>query len=296
MRKALRDVLEDGGFKIPSASAATARTSAVKLFDWASKKENEAMLQSFATETTTHLNTAFDSRMKRPHQRREKMWANYHEIRTSSGFLSRWSSFSTLVVGEPTTLILTQHVTSLMFRDMIQQRFPIEKGTSTSNDLPPLSNVEENALHYAAGYVCRNIRKKLERFSHPLKEELILGIMDLLDSTDDDDDASSETWLNSIDRGGLWHVSDTTFMVFKSMEEVVRLHLRKSNMHSLSSSGGKHLLVGKLSSDENVRFNWCIAAADFGEAEEKILLDMIIELWVTIRGFSFVSGWIEQYK
>ena len=112
MRKALKDVLEDGGFKIPSASAATTRTSAVKLFDWASKEENEAMLQSFATETTTHLNTAFDSRMKRPHQRREKMWANYHEIRISSGFLSRWSSFSTLVVGEPTTLILTQHVTS----------------------------------------------------------------------------------------------------------------------------------------------------------------------------------------
>ena len=141
------------------------------------------MLQSFATETTTHLNTAFDSWMKRPHQHREKMSANYHEIRISSGFLSRWSSFSTLVVGEPTTLILTQHVTSLMFRDMIQQWFPIEKGTSTSNDLPPLSVVEDNSLRYAAGYVCQNIRKKLKRFSHPLKEELILGIMDLSLST-----------------------------------------------------------------------------------------------------------------
>ena len=296
VQKVLKDVLEDGGFKLPSANASAARTSAVKLLEWALKEENVAVLQSFAAEATAHLDTAFDARMKRPHRQREKMWANFHKIRTSSKFLSRWSSFTTLAVGEPATPILTQHLTSLIFREMIKQRFPLEKEMGSSEDVPPLSVEEENALRYAAGYVCRNLRKKLQRSSHPLKEELILGIMDLLDCCDDDDEeASSETWLNSIDRGGLWHVNDTTFMVFQSMEEVVRQHLRKSNMRSLSS-GGKHLLITKLSSDEDVRFNWCIAAADFEEAEEKILLDMIIELWVTIRGFSFVSGWIEQYK
>ena len=47
-------------------------------------------------------------------------------------------------------------------------------------------------------------------------------------------------------------------------------------MQSLSLSGGKHLLISKITSDEDVRFNWCIAAADFGEAEEKILLEKII--------------------
>ena len=296
LMKALNDVLEDGRFKLPSAVASTARVSAVKLLEWASKDENRAMLVSFAEETIAHLDTAFDSRMKRPHRQREKMWANYHKIRTSSSFLSRWSSFTTLAVGRPATLILTQHLTMLMFREMIRQRFPLEKGPSTTEDLPPLSGEEENALRYAAGYVCRNLRKKLERSTHPLKEELILGIMDLLDDDDDDEEGSCETWMNSIDRGGLWHVSDTTFMVFQSMEEVVREHLRKSNMQSLSLSGGKHILIGKITSGEDVRFNWCIAAADFGEAEEKILLEMIVELWVTIRGFSFVSGWIEQYK
>ena len=239
VKKVLKDVLEDGGFKLPSTNASAARASAVKLLESALKEENGAVLQSFAAEATAHLDTAFDSRMKRPHQQREKMWANYHKIRTSSGFLARWSSFTTSAVGEPATLILTQHLTSLMFREMIKERFPLEKGTSTSEDLPPLSAVEENALRYAAGYVCRNLRKKLERSSHPLKEELILGIMDLLDCCDEDDDeeASSVTWLNSIDRGGLWHVSDTTFVVFQSMEEVVRQHFRKSNMRSLSSGG-----------------------------------------------------------
>ena len=124
--------------------------------------------------------------------------------------------------------------------------------------------------------------------------------MDLLDCEDEDDNdqeaTSSETWLNSIDRGGLWHISDMTYVVFQAMEEAVRQQLRKSNTHNLTLSGGKHALVSKIASDEAVQFHWSVVAADFGEAEEKILLDMIIDLWVTIRGFSFVSGWIEAYK
>jgi hypothetical protein len=225
------------------------------------------------------------------------MWARFHEIRTSAEFLSRWSSFTTSALGEPATPILTQHLTTLMFRGMIDQQFPLAESTGAEEELPSLSVQEENALRYAAGYVCRNLRKKLTRTSHPLKQELVLGIMDLLECQGDDDgDESSEAWLNSIDRGGLWYVSDETFMVFRSMEEVVRQHLRKTSVHILASSVQRQALLSKIASDEDVRFHWCIVAADFGEEEEKTLLDMIMDLWINIRGFSFVSGRIEQYK
>ena len=40
----------------------------------------------------------------------------------------------------------------------------------------------------------------------------------------------TEDWLNSVDRGELWRVNDTTYMVFQSMEEVVRAYLRRSNI------------------------------------------------------------------
>lgn len=291
-------MLEDGGFKIPSANAANARTAAVKLQEWTTREENATVLQSFAAGITARLNTAFDSGAKQIKRQREKMWAKYHSIRTSSDFLSQWSCFTSSVLGEPATLTLTQHLTDLMFKQLIQQQFPQEESSGAESDLPALSLHEQNALRYAAGYVCRNLRRKLERSSHPLKEELVVGIMDLLNCEDDNDDkeeACSETWLNTVDRGGLWHVSDETFMVFQSMEEVVRQHFRKWKVRSLSS-GGKQALVSKISTDEDVRFYWCIVAADFGEAEEKILLDMIIDLWITVRGFAFVSGWIEQYK
>ena len=66
----LHNVLEDEGFKISSANATTARTSAVKLLEWASKKESEAKLRCFGTKVTALLNQAFDSNMKRVNRKR----------------------------------------------------------------------------------------------------------------------------------------------------------------------------------------------------------------------------------
>ena len=108
-------------------------------------------------------------------------------------------------------LAIPQHLTMLMFREIIRQQFPLEKETSTNKNLPPPSGEEENALRYAAGYVCQNMWKKLEGSSYLLKEEHILSTIDLLDDNDDKE-GSCETWLNSIDRGGLRHISDTTFI------------------------------------------------------------------------------------
>ena len=214
----------------------------------------------------------------------------------SSEFVLQWSSFATSSVGEPISPVLSQHLTSIMFKEMIKQQFPLKTSASANDDLPPLSVAEQNALRYAAGYVCRNIRKKVERSSSPLKEELVLSIMDLLDNDDDATEENFEDWLNLVDRGGLWRVNDTMYMVFQSMEEVARAHLRRSNMRGLSLPGGKDLLISKITSDEDIQFHWCVAAAAFGEEEGKILLNMIIELWVTVRGFSLVSSWLEQFK
>ena len=87
----------------------------------------------------------------------------------------------------------------------------------------------------------------------------------------------TEDWLNSVDRGELWRVNDTTYMVFQSMEEVVRAYLRRSNIWGLSLPGGKDLLISKITPDEDIQFHWCVAAAAFWKEEGKILLNMIIE-------------------
>lgn len=164
----------------------------------------------------------------------------------------------------------------------------------------PLSLQEENVINYAAGYVCRAIRKRLERSTNPQKAELILCVMELLgDENDDDDDEDHSTtqdqeWVNLVDRGGLWHISENTFMVFRALEEGVWKHFSKPTARGLSV-GRKDEITDALHDDEDAQFFWSIASAEFDEDSAKTLLKMIVNLWITIRGFSLCSAWIEQY-
>ena len=48
--------------------------------------------------------------------------------------------------------------------------------------------------------------------------------------------------------------------------------------------------------DEDVLFNWLMISGDWENEEAEILFKMIIDLWVTIRGFSFANSWMEKYK
>ena len=46
-------------------------------------------------------------------------------------------------------------------------------------------------------------------------------------------------------------------------------------------------------------FYWFIATADFeidDEQVHKMLLKMIVELYITMRGFSYASEWMEKFK
>ena len=96
-------------------------------------------------------------------------------------------------------------------------------------------------------------------------------------------------------RGGLFHVSDSTYTLFHAMEEDVRNHLRKTPAHKITD-GFKQKLLSSIASNEDVLFYWSMLSADADEEDAQTLLKMVIELWVTIRGFAFASSWIELYK
>ena len=67
----------------------------------------------------------------------------------------------------------------------------------------------------------------------------------------------------------------------------------------LSETDRKEKIINELITNEDVLFYWLIVGADFEEDDERVhteLLKRIIELFVTIRGFSCASGWLEKYK
>ena len=48
--------------------------------------------------------------------------------------------------------------------------------------------------------------------------------------------------------------------------------------------------------NQDVLFYWSIAAAQFDEKEAELLLEQITDLWITVKGFAYTSGLLEQYK
>ena len=73
----------------------------------------------------------------------------------------------------------------------------------------------------------------------------------------------------------------------------VRRHFSKTSAPTLSA-GSKAALVESIATDEDVLFYWSIISAE--EKEEQILLRMLIEMWVSVRGFSFAKSMLEMYK
>ena len=59
----------------------------------------------------------------------------------------------------------------------------------------------------------------------------------------------------------------------------------------------KDALVNIITEDSDVQFYWTLVSQDVDEENEAIkLLEEIVTTWVTIRGFSLASTWLEQYK
>ena len=106
---------------------------------------------------------------------------------------------------------LYQYVTNQAFEALIQETFQTSNVQQTSAE--PLTYGEENALRYVAGYVCHKLRKKIAASKHPMRGKLLLCLMDLCDK--DKDVSSSADWVHAVDRGGLVHVSEPTYLLFE---------------------------------------------------------------------------------
>lgn len=83
-------------------------------------------------------------------------------------------------------------------------------------------------------------------------------------------------------------------MVFYEMEMVVRSLVKDKS--ASETNGVKDQVVKTIKSSEDVIFYWSLVAANWESEEAGVVLDMIADLWITIRGFSFTGAFIEQYK
>ena len=135
--------------------------------------------------------------------------------------------------------------------------------------------------------------KKIAKSSNPAKQCIMLCLDDMLQS--ETEDHESDNWIKLVDRGGLNHVSNVMYMAIVSMELEVQKQLQQD---STLTSKFKTKLTECLLDSEDVMFFWSIVAAPWesGDEMEMKLLGMVIDMWLTIRGFSYASDWMEKLK
>lgn len=110
------------------------------------------------------------------------------------------------------------------------------------------------------------------------------------DASQEDEPAQPSTsseWLILINRGGLIRVDDLLFELFVAMELELRNYLSISNASMFMNENMKEL---------NVLFFWDTISVNWEHSEANELLRLITEHYMTVRGFSFASGFMEVYK
>ena len=100
----------------------------------------------------------------------------------------------------------------------------VKRKSSVTSKSRVLTQVEQNAIRYAAGSVIRKLGKKW-RNDYNMKECLY----GLLKEEGEDDPDSTEQWIETTDRGGLYYITDNVFELFIEVEIFVFHHLSQSD-------------------------------------------------------------------
>ena len=201
------------------------------------------------------------------------MWTKYHEVRSSDTYATDWRIFLQESIIAERSPIFCQYVGHYVFKELIKLHHPIEPSSTVA--IEPLTHTETCALRYAAGCVLRMLKKKLKKSTHPLREDIQLCLLDLLDDGDEEGGESNE-WVQLINRGGLTLVNNTTFELFVAMEYELRKHICQGCSLDLDD------VTRAVRDNEDVQFLWSIVSAEWEEESASALLQIIVNHWVRI--------------
>ena len=293
---AMRSVITDDSFSVPSPANKKAVETASALILWSDCPDNSKHLCVFSRILSVRLRACFSKKHTSLRLRKEKMWRAYHRLRTAVSFRNDWKVFLHDSISQQACPAFYQHVTSIVFKELMKAEFPLPPPDIAEHPDRPLTFEERNALRFVAGYVCRKVRTKLEVSSIPEKEEMVLCIMSFA-GDEEDETEETELWLNTIDRGGLWHVNDTVYAFFAIVEEITRRFFTTHKFSQLQSQDNmKQKMLEHLLHHGDVLFQWCFLTTSVSDSVASLLLERIIQLYVTVRGFGFATSCLEMFK
>ncbi len=227
------------------------------------------------------------------------MWSAFHRIRVLPEELPKmWKDLFQFLGMQVKDKFLEQCVNQKLFDTIITQQIVDDnagaEGTSVLTTNQHLTTDELNVLQYVGGFVPHSLLKKFKRYKKHSKFLECLGEMAVASDNESDLFDYTKVWMEKVNRGGLFSLNNITFQLFVSLETIARQILP-----AYISSPGKSLsdVINSISSDANVQWYWTLASKSINSPEDtEWLLKEIINLFVTVRGFSIAANWMELYK
>ena len=221
----LSKALEDKGFDLPSPEAATAKCTARAMMKWMTLEMNKTAIQPFESYLCTLFHLWIDKNPPVTSSIREQIWLRFSQFTSSTHYTTFWSRLYT-AISVQSSPILSFYITYNYFIDLWKYIYPTtvrNKASETSH----LTYDEENALWYIAGYVIRKVKSQTHKAESSSHDKFILDSF-IEESGDDgegnDDDeclspvSSADTWINSINRGGLIKCNNDFYQFVRAIE------------------------------------------------------------------------------
>ena len=298
MRAVLCSVSTESTFTGRSERSRTALQQTTRLIEKSSDPNYQDNFDNFAVKLVNVLETTFRSSTGYTRSRavqREKIWKAFHGVRVSK-LVDLWKQLL-ISLEEDLDPLVQQYVNQKLHEEIIKCNFcsypsPTSKNSSLTPD-------EEKIIRYASGYVPMVLMKKYER----VVSEKSASFVECLSAMAVNGEESTileytSQWVSKVNRGGLFEVNDMAYLLFREIEINLRDKLTKLLQPSATVQlDRKEELITSTAQDDTIQFYWTMLSADIdGEEESVELLRDIVELWLTIRGFSIAGQWMEIYK
>ena len=271
--------------------------------------ENDGKFDAFASTLIEALEKCLQSGITKDavcHSKcikREKLWTAFNQLRFNN-IPKIWNDLFAHSNIPSLTPLVYQGVSQRLYSDMIVNYCSTDctREAAADEDVQ-LTADKENILRFAAGYIPFKLLKKYEKALESVPESA--NIVDCLLAMAVNGEESSfleytTKWMELVNRGKLFEINDTAYMLFKEIELKLRRHLLAALKRGTCSPfvcSQRETIICSVCSEETVQFFWTIVSVDITSEEQAVkLLNEIVGLWLTVRGFSMTGMWMKQYK
>ncbi|CAB3994727.1 Hypothetical predicted protein [Paramuricea clavata] len=238
---------------------------------------------------------------KFPSDQRDKMWQAFHNLCSSPEFIKEFNSYlCPALLQQPCCTLFIQTLLRKLFERIIHRKSSISPNSATE-DISEETNIEENILRYAAGFVPFSLKRQCVKrqpkdvtWAEKIKCLSAIGVSNDVGSSPSFLEYT-KCWVEKQNRGGLFLLNNNGYLFFRAVECHCKFFFRKSRIRTVSSDIRQPVL-NAVSKDKVAMEYWTQATAGRDTSVSAQVMQMCIKLWLNIRARAFAANWIEQYK